>query len=85
MSPAIETILEQFKQLSYQEQQQLVTHLIDQAREKRVSENPWLATAGSLVDDPFYNEYITVIEEYRQSQDQLHEPGDQPLNTSSAA
>jgi hypothetical protein len=85
MSSAIETILEQFKQLNPQEQQQLVTQLMVQARQKRLSENPWLATTGSLVDDPFYDEYVAAIEEYRQSQDQLIESDDQPLNTSSAA
>jgi hypothetical protein len=70
MNPAIETILEQFKQLNLQEQQQLATQLMDQAKQKHSSENPWLATAGSLVNDPFFDEYVAAIENYRQSQDQ---------------
>jgi hypothetical protein len=84
MNPAIETILDQFKQLDPQEQKQLVTQLMSQAQQTRASENPWMETAGSLVDDPFYGEYIAAIEEYRQSQDQQLESDDQSLDTSAA-
>jgi hypothetical protein len=40
------------------------TKLLDQ------SDNPWLAIAGNLVDDPFFDEYIAAIEQYREELDQ---------------
>jgi hypothetical protein len=81
MNPIIENILEQFKQLNPQDQQQLVAQLISQSLPLSSSENPWLATAGSLTDDPFFDEYIAAIAQYRQSQDQQLESSEQPLNT----
>jgi hypothetical protein len=85
MNPVIEAILEQFKQLNLQEQRQLVTQLMSQSLSTPSSENPWLATAGSLVEDPFFDEYIAAIAQYRQSQDQQTESSDQPLHKNSAA
>jgi hypothetical protein len=32
-------------------------------------ENPWLAVAGSLVDDPLFEDYIGSIQRYRQEID----------------
>jgi hypothetical protein len=32
-------------------------------------ENPWLAIAGSLADDPFFDDYIAEIERYRREID----------------
>jgi hypothetical protein len=85
MNPIIDTILEQFKQLNPQDQRQLIAQLISQSPSTPSSENPWLATAGSLTDDPFFDEYIAAIAQYRQSQDQQLESSEQPLNTNSAA
>jgi Arc/MetJ-type ribon-helix-helix transcriptional regulator len=35
-------------------------------RAKLRTDNPWLAVAGSLVDDPFFDDYVTVLDRYRQ-------------------
>lgn len=47
-----------------------------QAKPLEQSDNPWLAIAGNLVDDPFFEEYIAAIEKYRKELDQK-ELGDQ--------
>jgi hypothetical protein len=69
MSPELENILVQAQKLDLQEQIQLISHLKQQtqSRSKQQSDNPWLATAGSLVDDPFFEDYVTAISEYRKS------------------
>lgn len=69
MSPELENILVQAQKLDPQEQIQLISRLRHQAqsRSKQQSDNPWLATAGSLVDDPFFEDYVAAISEYRKS------------------
>nr|WP_309738144.1 element excision factor XisI family protein [Chamaesiphon sp. OTE_20_metabat_361] len=34
-------------------------------RAKLRTENPWLAVAGNLVDDPFFDDYVAEIDRYR--------------------
>nr|WP_310415187.1 element excision factor XisI family protein [Chamaesiphon sp. OTE_8_metabat_110] len=34
-------------------------------RAKLRTDNPWLAVAGSLVDDPFFDDYLAEIDRYR--------------------
>jgi hypothetical protein len=65
MSSELQNILEQAEKLDPQEQIQLISHLGNRVKSK--SNNPWLATAGSLVDDPFFEDYIAAISEYRKS------------------
>jgi hypothetical protein len=69
MSSELENILVQAQKLDRQEQLQLISHLKQQtkSRSKQQSDNPWLATAGSLVDDPFFEDYVAAISEYRKS------------------
>lgn len=67
MSSELEYILEQAQKLDPQEQIQLISHLGNRVKSR--STNPWLATAGSLVDDPFFEDYIAEIERYRQELD----------------
>jgi hypothetical protein len=70
MSPLLEDILKRIQQLTPQEQLKLA-HLLIQALATSVPkpENPWLTVAGSLVDDPFFEEYIGSIQRYRQEID----------------
>jgi hypothetical protein len=71
MSPELKRILSQAQQLDRESQIQLINRLSNQTQpqpEERV-ENPWLAIAGSLSDDPFFDEYIAEIERYRQELD----------------
>ena len=63
MSSELQNILEQAQKLDPQEQIQLINHLSNRVKSK--SNNPWLATAGSLVDDPFFDDYVAEIERYR--------------------
>ena len=63
MSSELQNILEQAQKLNPQEQIQLINHLSNRVKSK--SNNPWLATAGSLVDDPFFDDYVAEIERYR--------------------
>jgi antitoxin ParD1/3/4 len=35
-------------------------------RAKLRTDNPWLAVAGSLVDYPFFDDYVTALDRYRQ-------------------
>lgn len=67
MSPELENILVQAQKLDRQEQIQLISHLKQQtkSRSKLQSDNPWIATAGSLLDDPFFEDYVAAISEYR--------------------
>jgi hypothetical protein len=67
MSSELQNILEQAQKLDPQEQIQLISHLGNRVKSK--SDNPWLATAGSLVDDPFFDDYLAEIERYRQELD----------------
>jgi hypothetical protein len=69
MSSELQNILEQAEKLDPQEQIQLISHLGN--RVKARSNNPWLATAGSLVDDPFFDDYIAEIERYRKELDSI--------------
>jgi hypothetical protein len=70
MSPELENIISQVQQLDSQEQHQLLDRLATQTKPLNQSDNPWLAIAGNLVDDPFFDEYIAAIEEYREELDQ---------------
>ena len=74
MSPELERILSQAQQLDRESQIQLISHLSkqNQPQTERV-ENPWLAIAGSLSDDPFFDDYIAEIERYRQELDSQEE------------
>jgi Arc/MetJ-type ribon-helix-helix transcriptional regulator len=38
-------------------------------RAKLRTDNPWLAVAGSLVDDPFFDDYVAAIDRERQKLD----------------
>ena len=67
MSSELQNILAQAQKLDPQEQIQLISHLSNRVKSK--SNNPWLATAGSLVDDPFFDDYIAEIERYRRELD----------------
>jgi hypothetical protein len=71
MSPELKDILSQAQKLDRQSQLQLISHLSNQTQPepKEQTENPWLAIAGSLVDDPFFEDYIAEIERYRQELD----------------
>jgi Arc/MetJ-type ribon-helix-helix transcriptional regulator len=40
-------------------------------RAKLRNNNPWLAVAGSLIDDPFFDEYIAEIDRERRKFDSL--------------
>jgi hypothetical protein len=76
MSPELERILSQAQQLDRESQIQLISHLSNQTQpqpEDRVEENPWLAVAGSLVDDPFFDDYIAEIDRYRRELDAQEE------------
>ena len=68
MNSDIEQILEQTKQLKPQDQIELINKLADrnQAESKH---NPWLAIAGSLNDDPFFDDYVAEIDKYREEID----------------
>jgi hypothetical protein len=69
MSSELQNILEQAQKLDPQEQIQLISHLGNRVKSR--SNNPWLATAGSLVDDPFFEDYVAEIDRYRQELDRL--------------
>jgi hypothetical protein len=75
MSPELERILSQAQQLDRQSQIQLISHLSNQTQPetKDPTENPWLAIAGSLVDDPLFEEYVAEIDRYRQEIDLLEQ------------
>jgi hypothetical protein len=68
MSPELERILNQAQQLDRASQIQLISRLSNQTQ-PQPEENPWLAIAGSLSDDPFFDDYIAEIERYRQELD----------------
>ena len=68
MSPELERILSQAQQLDRASQLQLISRLSNQTQ-PQPEENPWLAIAGSLSDDPFFDDYIAEIERYRQELD----------------
>jgi hypothetical protein len=68
MSPELELILSQAQQLDRESQIQLISRLSNQTQ-PQPEENPWLAIAGSLVDDPFFDDYIAEIDRYRQEVD----------------
>jgi hypothetical protein len=70
MSPELENIINQVQQLDSQEQHQLLDRLTTQSKSVDQSDNPWLAIAGNLVDDPFFDEYIAAIDQYRKELDQ---------------
>jgi hypothetical protein len=72
MSPELERILSQAQQLDRESQIQLISRLSNQTP-PQPEENPWLAIAGSLVDDPFFDDYIAEIERYRQELDSQEE------------
>ena len=66
--------IEPLEPINFPEGTQLIVTLnlsaeADQDMEK-VKENPWLATASSLANDPFFEEYIAEIDRYRQEVDQ---------------
>ncbi|AFY91503.1 hypothetical protein [Chamaesiphon minutus] len=71
MSPELERILSQAQQLDRESQIQLISRLSNQTQPQPEEpiENPWLAIAGSLSDDPFFDDYIAEIERYRQEVD----------------
>jgi hypothetical protein len=71
MSPELKDILSQAQKLDRQSQIQLISYLSDrtQSESKEQNDNPWLAIAGSLVDDPFFDDYIAEIDRYRQELD----------------
>jgi hypothetical protein len=69
MSSELQNILEQAQKLDPQEQIQLINHLGNRVKSR--SNNPWLATAGSLVDDPFFDDYVAEIERYRKELDSI--------------
>jgi hypothetical protein len=72
MSPELERILNQAQQLDRESQIQLISHLSNPTQ-PQPEENPWLAIAGSLVDDPFFDDYIAEIDRYRQEVDAQEE------------
>jgi hypothetical protein len=72
MSPELELILSQAQQLDRASQIQLISRLSNQTQ-IQPEENPWLAIAGSLVDDPFFDDYIAEIDRYRQEVDAQEE------------
>jgi hypothetical protein len=72
MSPELEHILSQAQQLDRASQIQLISRLSTQTQ-PQPEENPWLAIAGSLVDDPFFDDYIAEIDRYRQEVDAQEE------------
>jgi hypothetical protein len=72
MSPELERILSQAQQLDRASQIQLISRLSNQTQ-SQPEENPWLAIAGSLVDDPFFDDYIAEIDRYRQEVDAQEE------------
>ena len=72
MSPELERILSQAQQLDRASQIQLISRLSNQTQ-PQPEENPWLAIAGSLVDDPFFDDYIAEIDRYRQEVDAQEE------------
>jgi hypothetical protein len=69
MSSELENIISQVQRLDNQEQHQLLDCLVGQAKASNNSDNPWLAIAGSLSDDPFFDDYIAAIEQYREELD----------------
>jgi hypothetical protein len=70
VSSELENVLSQVKQLDHQDQDQLISYLKDRSpQSQQHSDNPWLAIAGDLVDDPFFDEYMAAIEQYRQNLD----------------
>jgi hypothetical protein len=72
MSPELERILNQAQQLDRESQIQLISRLSNPTQ-PQPEENPWLAIAGSLVDDPFFDDYIAEIDRYRQEVDAQEE------------
>jgi hypothetical protein len=84
MSPELERILSQARQLigvasleeNRESQIQLISRLSNQTQPQpeNTVDNPWLAIAGSLSEDPFFDEYIAEIERYRQEIDSLKRP-----------
>jgi hypothetical protein len=72
MSPELERILSQAQQLDRESQIQLISCLSNQTQ-PQPEENPWLAIAGSLSDDPFFDDYIAEIDRYRQELDSQEE------------
>jgi hypothetical protein len=72
MSPELERILSQAQQLDRESQIQLISRLSNQTQ-PQPEENPWLAVAGRLVDDPFFDDYIAEIDRYRQEVDAQEE------------
>jgi hypothetical protein len=67
LTPTAKASLEENRQ----SQLQLISHLSNQTQSepKEQNDNPWLAIAGSLVDDPFFEDYIAEIDRYRQELD----------------
>jgi hypothetical protein len=54
MSSELKDVLIQAKQLGHQDQDQLISYLADRLpQSQQHSDNPWLAIAGDLVDDPY--------------------------------
>jgi hypothetical protein len=72
MNSELESVLQQAQQLDSQEKSQLIKQLLFQSQSelKEKSDNPWLATAGSLVDDPFFDDYIAAIDQHRKELDE---------------
>jgi hypothetical protein len=75
MSPELKNILSQAQKLDRASQIQLISHLSNQTQPepREQTENPWLAVAGSLVDDPFFDDYIAEIDRYRRELDAQEE------------
>jgi hypothetical protein len=71
MSSELETIISQAQKLDLPSQIELISHLTKQTQltAKDSSANPWLAIAGSLVDDPLFDDYVAEIERYRSELD----------------
>jgi hypothetical protein len=69
MSSELKNIISPVQQLDNQEQNQLLDHLVSQTEPHNKSDNPWLVIAGNLVDDPFFDEYIAAIQQYRKELD----------------
>jgi hypothetical protein len=64
MSSELETIISQAQKLDLPSQAQLISRLT-----KDAVVNPWLAIAGSLVDDPLFDDYVAEIDRYREELD----------------
>jgi hypothetical protein len=68
MNHELENLSDQTKHLSPEDRLQSIGN-IDRSNKQKPEKNPWLATAGSLSEDPFFDDYVAEIERYRQELD----------------